>query len=707
MTRDRKRLFHILSTWGGVILLIAAILYFTLNLWPRWQPGIIRFWETSRESASLPMIVLSFISLMLGYYFAPAPWRKILEALKIPKIDKGEVRRNWYITQMGQYVPGKLWMVVGRMTFLKAKGIGPVKAITAFILENIYMMVALTIMALIGLPFLGLANVPVPVVIALWVSAGLGIIMMFAPKIQKALTHKLSHRFGTDIDTLPHISHKDQAIFIGYHLLSWGLRSMALYFWFRGFGVRPEQPFAMIAICMLAAPVSWFIALAMVFIPGGIGIREGVQGILLSGFVHGGVEVATVIALGQRLMLMVVEGLYALQGIIYGSLRRRFTKSMNHIEQIFHLAGSVIRSKLAMYGLAKAPNPVNVTFSVTRRCQSRCKTCYIWKHDSDDDLDISTIERLFRSIGWTYFFNVSGGEPFLRDDLPDIIKYACRFMTPAVIHIPTNAIATDRVIRMTNEILDVIDKEAPGTVLTIKPSFDGIGKLHDEIRGVPGNFEKLLDTVERLKQMQKTHSNLHVGVGTVISRFNAHHLVEIIEYSKNMGVDSYINEIAEEREEFFNLGSGITPDGNSYGKIMDVFKNSVMEKMKDMKLLPRITTAMRVVYYDLVVQILNEKKQVIPCSAGLMNVHINSDGGIWPCAVLAYRGQMGKLDGNTDFQDIWNSKRAKEIRKSIRRGECACPLANQAYSNILLHPPSLFKALWIAFRGRGRGRGWT
>lgn len=678
---------------------MVAIVWFVLVVWPKWEPDLHSFWEESRESASLPTIFLSFISLLLGYYFAPAPWRKILDALKIPKLDKGEVRRNWYVTQLGQYVPGKLWMVVGRVTFLRANGIGPVKAVSAFILENIYMMVALTIMAMIALPFLGMANVPLPVVIALWISAMLGILMLFAPRIQKFLAHKLSHRFNTDIESLPHISHRHQAIFIGYHLLSWTLRSMALYFWFRGFGVQPEEPFAMIAVCLLAGPVSWFIALVMVFIPGGIGIREGVQGLLLSGFA-GGVQVATVIAFGQRILLMVVEGLYALQALVYGALRRKYPRVMNHMEQVFHLAGSVIRSKLAMYGLSRAPNPINVTFSVTRRCQSKCRTCFIWEHDCGDDMDLQTIERLFRSIGWTYFFNVSGGEPFLRDDLPEIVALACRFMTPAVIHIPTNAIAVDRVIDMTGEILRVIDREAPGSVLTIKPSFDGVGELHDEIRGVPGNFERLLETLSRLKALQEEHSNLHVGVGTVISRFNADRLDEIIDYSRSLGVDSYINEIAEEREEFFNIGSGITPDGESYERIMEVFKGSVLEKMKDMKLLPRITTAFRVVYYDLVVRILEEQRQVIPCSAGLMNVHINSDGGIWPCAVLAYSGQMGKVDENTDFREIWNSGEARRIRRSIRRGECHCPLANQAYSNILLHPRSLLKAIWIAFRGR-------
>ncbi|GEM_PF-62613 len=703
MSRDRGKFLHQLTTWGGLLLLIGAIFYFVLELWPAWKPELVQFWSSSRDSASLPMIGLAFISLLLGYYFAPTPWRKILEALKVPAIDKGELRRNWYITQMGQYIPGKVWMVLGRITFLKANGVSPVKAVSAFILENIYMMVALASMTIVALPFLSLTSVPLPVIIALWVSVGFGIAMLFAPSIQRKLAHKLSHRLGTDIEDLPHISHRDQAVFIGYHILSWSLRSMALYFWFRGFGVRPSQPFAMVAICLLAAPASWFIALAMVFIPGGIGIREGVQGLLLSGFVPGGVQVATVIALGQRVMLMVVEGFYALQGIIYGALRKRFPARMNHIEQIFHLAGSVFKGALALHGLSRPPQPINVTFSITRRCQSRCKTCYIWDHDTGSDLDLATIENLFRSIGWTYFFNVSGGEPYLRDDLPEIIRLACRFMKPAVVHIPTNAIACERIERLTREIMVVIDEEAPGTVLSVKPSFDGVGELHDEIRGIPGNFEKLLDTLSRLIRVREEYSNLHVGVGTVISRFNADHLEEIIEYSKGLGVDTYINEVAEEREEFFNLGSGITPDGDSYGHIMTIFKHSVMEKMQGMKLLARMTTALRIVYYDLAVRILNEQKQVIPCAAGLLNVHVNSDGSIWPCAVLAYKGEMGRLGDETGFMDIWRSKKAKEIRRSIRRGECACPLANQAYSNILLNPRMFIKTLWIALRG-SRGR---
>ncbi len=695
--------FQKIQTWGGLILFLGAAYYFYSQLLPDWQPQLERFWNTSGQNASKPLIILSFIFAWLGYYFAPLPWKIILEALKVPRIDRGELRRNWYITQMGSYMPGKLWMVLGRLTFLKVNGTSTFKGVTALVLENIYMLVALGMLALFAIPFLS-TELPPAVTVALWISAALAFLMLFAPGLQKRFAKKLAKNYDVDMEELPHISHRDQFKFISAHMLSWALRGLALYVWFRGFGVPASTPpYAMVAVSLLAAPASWLIALVMVFIPGGIGVRESIRGLFLAPFVVGGMAVATTIALGQRAIVIIVEILFALHAVIYQFLYRKFTIKMNHLSQLSHLSWSASKAWLCRHGLASSPNPINVTYSVTKRCQSRCKTCFIWKHNKHEapetELDLQTIDKLFRSIGWTYFFNVSGGEPFLRKDLPEIIRSACQHMRPAVVHIPTNAIMPERIEETTREILNIIQKEAPGTLLTIKPSFDGIGEQHNAIRGVPGNFEKLLDTIQRLNALKNEYKYLHVGVGTVVSKFNQNDLDEIIKFAGKLGVNTYINEIAEEREEFFNLGSGITPDENSYRKIMLVFKENVRSRMKNMKLLSRITTAMRLVYYDLAADILKEGKQVIPCYAGILNVHINSDGAIWPCAVLAYNGEMGKLTPENDFLDIWNSKEACLVRKSIKNGECACPLANQAYSNIIMNPKSLFKTIWIAIRG--------
>ena len=369
--------------------------------------------------------------------------------------------------------------------------------------------------------------------------------------------------------------------------------------------------------------------------------------------------------------------------------------------QLLRLAWSVLRARLCRWGLTGPGRPINVTFSVTTRCQSRCLTCRIWEHDPLPELDLDEIDALFRSIGWTYFFNISGGEPYLREDLPEIVERACEVLDPAVIHIPTNALAPERIGRITADCLDRMDAAGSGAILTVKPSFDGVGELHDRIRGIDGNFERLKQTMEILLAMARERSNLQVGVGTVVSRYNIDSLEEIIAYaSESWKVDTYINEIAEERSEFHNLGAGITPSSDDYARVMRVFRRALSRRIPGMALLPRITTAMRLVYYDLAARIVREKRQVIPCYAGILNVHINSDGAIWPCAVLGYGARAGVVGGSISFRKVWRSRQMRRIRGSIRRGECYCPLANQAYSNILMSPASLVRALWIALTRR-------
>lgn len=344
-------------------------------------------------------------------------------------------------------------------------------------------------------------------------------------------------------------------------------------------------------------------------------------------------------------------------------------------------------------------NPMTLTYSVTAACQSRCKTCQIGAMFCQDptrvhrDLSLEEIEKVFKTMHPVYFFNMSGGEPFMRDDLPEIVALACKYLKPRVVHTPTNAILSDKIIRNTEKIINIVrdyDKTVP---VTVKPSIDGVGDKHDEIRGVKGNFKCLLKTIEGLKALEEKYDNFHVELGTVISNFNINDLDEIEDFVHSLGVESYRNEVAECRTEFFNLNDPITPPADVYQRLIKDFARKVEENIGKKKKLARTTEAMRVVYYDLAGRILEEKRQVIPCYAGVSNVHINFDGGVWPCCVLGYEQQMGNLrEYDYDFQKLWHSTKANEVRKYIKGKNCACPLANQAYSNELLHLPTLIRA---------------
>ena len=360
----------------------------------------------------------------------------------------------------------------------------------------------------------------------------------------------------------------------------------------------------------------------------------------------------------------------------------------------------MFRYRLCRFGMIGPGTPFNFTFSVTNECQSRCRTCLIWKSYRDNpekrnaELTTNEIEKIFHSIGHVYIFNISGGEPFLRPDFVKIISLACRYLTPGVIHVPTNAIALDKVEKKTREALKIIGAMDPSIQFTVKPSLDHIGEKHDDIRGVPGNFKKVINLFTRLKALQSDYSNLHAELGTVISKWNVNDVDEIARFVTKLGADSYRNEIAEVRSEMFNMENEISPTTLQYEQAIDCFVRQIKANMNKQVFFQKMTNAFRLIYYDLAIRILKEKRQVIPCYAGISNAHLSPYGDVWACCTLGYDKSMGNLrDYDYHFDALWNSPQAKEVRAYIRNGNCKCPLANQAYSNILLHGPSLLRVL--------------
>jgi len=361
------------------------------------------------------------------------------------------------------------------------------------------------------------------------------------------------------------------------------------------------------------------------------------------------------------------------------------------------LAPKLAGFKLAYHGVAEPPAPINLTLSVTNQCNSRCQSCDIWKiYPAEkerlvEELTVPEIETIFRKIGPVYFFNISGGEPFLRKDIVDIVRVGCTHLRPSVVHIPTNALSPQRIAGLTEEILlGMREWGPPGVKLTLKPSFDGVGEFHDWVRGIPGNYAKLQETLRLLGELRERYDHLRIGVGTVISTMNIARLPEIIDAADSFGVDTYISEVAEERTEMRNVGTGITPTHEQYGEAIARFRDDTYRRLGEAEGMELLTQGMRHYYYELTRRWIRDREQVIPCYAGISNAHISPYGDLWPCAILANSKSLGNLkDVDYDFWKLWHSSRADEVRASIKRGECDCPLANQSYANMLLSPKAM------------------
>lgn len=174
---------------------------------------------------------------------------------------------------------------------------------------------------------------------------------------------------------------------------------------------------------------------------------------------------------------------------------------------------------------------------------------------------------------------------------------------------------------------------------------------------------------------------------TVISNFNMDELDNIYAFVRDeLKPDSFISEIAEQRVELGTIGMDITPPIQRYQPVVEHLQEGI--KNAEFDGVSRITQVLRDRYYDLVKRTLVEKRQIIPCLAGVASAQIAPNGDVWTCCIRAQ--SVGNLrDNNYDFRATWNTERANELRRSIKAGECYCPMANAAYTNMLCHTPTV------------------
>ncbi len=356
-------------------------------------------------------------------------------------------------------------------------------------------------------------------------------------------------------------------------------------------------------------------------------------------------------------------------------------------------------SKAPLYYIARQtghlrPRPLNLTFSVTYRCNAKCQTCNVWKKRVDD-LTLDEYKALFDDLGSSlYWATFSGGEPFIRPDLIDIVTACYDRCHPGIINIPTNGLLRTRIL----DGVARLSKHARDSKIVINFSLDGIGERHDHLRGVPGNYAKLREVYRELKAA--AHPNVTVGIHTVVSQLNVREVPALRKHVREeFGPDSFITELAEERLELDTIGLDITPTADDYAPVVE-------DLLADMDSAPgaglaTVVQSFRRQYYQIAQRTLKEQRQVLPCYAGLASAQVAPNGDVWTCCIRAESmGNLRKTGFN--FDKVWTSKRADELRGSIRRGECHCPLANAAYSSMLCDPPSMMRVGWRWLKSQWR-----
>ena len=352
--------------------------------------------------------------------------------------------------------------------------------------------------------------------------------------------------------------------------------------------------------------------------------------------------------------------------------------------------------RLPLYGAFRALGrprllPLQMSFVVTDRCNSLCRTCNIGQRYLDDpsiaagELTLAEYRAIFATIGRPLWITMSGGEPFMRKDFPDIVSALLRTAPPRVLNIPTNGTLVGATVRGVKAILAA----AGSTRLIVNFSVDGVGAGHDEVRGFRNNHGLLVRAMGELRSLGD--SRLTIGVNTVISRHNVAAMEAIVAHVlDDLKPDSYVVETAQIRPEYYNQGAELAADR----ALLAAAVTSFVERLRVQRRsgLARLVKAFRLRYYEDV-----ERRIVADgghrCYSGFSTCTLMPKGQVWSNTQRA--DDMGNIrDYGLDFTSLWRGPEAARARDAIRHDRCHCESSFVSYANTFLDPGQMSRVLW-------------
>jgi len=284
--------------------------------------------------------------------------------------------------------------------------------------------------------------------------------------------------------------------------------------------------------------------------------------------------------------------------------------------------------------------PLRMDIALTFKCQNNCIHCYAGGSHETRELSKEQWKEIIdklKQIG-VFILTFTGGEPTLRQDLPELLLYAQN--NGMVTGLITNGRALKNMAYVEN-----LEKAGLDFVQITLESYKP--ETHDLITATEGSWN---ETVAGIKNA--LHSQIYVTTNTTLNKHNADDFLETIDFLKQLGITT------------FGCNSLIYS-----GKATSISKKFALPVKTLIELLPKIRDrahqhGMKFLWYTPTQYCqLNPVKLglgVKSCSAAMINMCIGPDGDVYPCQ--SYFESLGNMLKD-DWQKIWNHPLAVKIRK--------------------------------------------
>lgn len=302
---------------------------------------------------------------------------------------------------------------------------------------------------------------------------------------------------------------------------------------------------------------------------------------------------------------------------------------------------------------------LNGTVIVTYRCNARCNMCSRFKKPSkpEEEISIETIRKLPKM----YFTNITGGEPFIREDLKDIVRELYKKSDRIVIS--TNGFFTERIIDLCKEFPNV----------GIRISIEGLEETNNKIRGLEDGFNRGYSTLKKLVELK--HPD--VGFGMTVQDENAKDLVELYKLSDELNMEFATASL--HNSFYFVENKNIIKDRLMVAHEFEKLINELLKSKEPKKWF-------RAYFNHGLINYIFGQKRLLPCDMAFDTFFIDPYGDVMPCNGTKEKEVMGNLNEQT-WEELWNSSQAENVRKKVRNCNRQCWMIGSV-------SPAMHKYIW-------------
>ena len=304
---------------------------------------------------------------------------------------------------------------------------------------------------------------------------------------------------------------------------------------------------------------------------------------------------------------------------------------------------------------------LNGTVIVTYRCNARCNMCNRYKKPSqpEEEISLETIKKLPPM----YFTNITGGEPFIRTDLKEIVSELRKKSDRIVIS--TNGFFTDRIVELCREFPDI----------GIRISIEGLEETNNQIRGLEDGFNRGYSTLKKLVEMGMKD----VGFGMTVQDLNAKDLVALYDLSNEMNMEFATASL--HNSFYFVEAKNIIHDRPMVAKEFERLINELLKSKSPKKWF-------RAYFNHGLINYIYGQKRLLPCDMAFDTFFIDPYGDVMPCNGTKDKEVMGNLNECESWDELWQSPRAQAVRSKVRCCDRNCWMIGSV-------SPAMHKYIWV------------